>query len=232
MLFVVPTPIGNLEDITQRALKVLKEASEILAEDTRRTKALLTHFGISTRVNRYEERNDRAIDGAIERMKQGKSIALVSDSGTPVISDPGLRLVARARAEGVPIVSLPGACAAAVAAAGSGLPADSFVFLGFLPRSAGKRVRYLKEAAALERTVVIYESPNRIIELLEQIGEAAGAQTQVAAARELTKVYEEWLTGTPAEILEKLKAREKILGEFVVVFRSSSAQAEPDDAGI
>lgn len=228
MLYVVPTPIGNLEDITQRALKALKDCEEVLAEDTRRTKALLSHFSLNTRVSRYDERNERTIAGAVDRLKQGRSIALVSDAGTPVVSDPGLRLVARARAEGITVISLPGPCAAVAAAAGSGLPADSFVFLGFLPRAAGKRLRYLKEAAALGRTVIVYEAPGRIVELMEQIRDAAGPGTAVAAARELTKVYEEWLTGTPEEILAKLKARDKILGEFVVVFRSKHVPAADD----
>lgn len=217
MLYIVPTPLGNLEDITQRSLRALREARAVYCEDTRRTRVLMSHFGLRTPILRYEERDLRAIERIIARLKAAEDLALVSDSGTPVISDPGLRLVSRAREEGIPVVSLPGPCAAAAAVAGSGLPGDSFVFLGFLPRSDSKRRKALEAAAGLRRTVVLYESPHRILDLLGAAGEVFGPGARAAAVRELSKVFEEWLTGTLDEVAGKLRDRKKILGEFVVV---------------
>lgn len=219
MLYLVPTPLGNLEDITQRALKVLGQVKTVYCEDTRRTRTLLTHFGIRTSTVRYEDHDPRGVEHIIDRLKAGDDLALVSDSGTPVISDPGLRLVARAREEGVAVVSLPGPSAVAAAVAGSGLPGDSFVFLGFLPRSESKRRKALESAAPMGRTIVVYESPHRIVELLKTARDVFGPQAKAAVARELSKVYEEWLSGSLEEIAAKLESREKILGEFVVIFR-------------
>ncbi|MBI4348622.1 MAG: 16S rRNA (cytidine(1402)-2'-O)-methyltransferase [Elusimicrobia bacterium] len=220
-LYLVPTPLGNLEDVTQRSLRVLREVKAVYCEDTRRSRALLTHFGIHAPALRYDEHDPKGIEKIVERLASGDDLALVSDSGTPVLSDPGVRLVAAARAAGVAVTSLPGPSAVAAAVAGSGLPGDSFVFLGFLPRAPGKRKRALEEACALERTVVLYESPFRVVELIGEIEAAAGPSARVCLARELSKVYEEWITGTPAEVAARLKAKQEILGEFVVVFRGN-----------
>lgn len=230
-LYLVPTPLGNLEDITQRALRVLKTSKAVYCEDTRRTRVLLSHFGIRTPALRYDERDDRGVEKIVERLKSGDDLALASDAGTPVLSDPGLKLVAAARRAGVRVESLPGPSAVAAAVAGSGLPADSFVFLGFLPRSPGKRRRALEEAAALGRTVVLYESPFRVVDLLETVGEALGPEVRVSIARELSKVHEEWLSGSPAEVAAALKGRKEVLGEFVVMLAPSPRrkEAEPWD---
>ncbi len=162
MLTIVPTPLGNLEDITVRALKVLRGCDLVLCEDTRRTVKLLNRYAISRKLVRYNERDPQSIAEAAGLLRAGKSVALVSDGGMPCISDPGRKLVALARAEGFQVVVLPGPSAAVTAAAGSGLPADSFVFLGFLQRSRGKIVKALKKAFELEKTVILYESPFRI----------------------------------------------------------------------
>ncbi|MBI4422131.1 MAG: 16S rRNA (cytidine(1402)-2'-O)-methyltransferase [Elusimicrobia bacterium] len=223
MLYLVPTPLGNLEDVTARSLRVLREVKAVYCEDTRRTRGLLTHFAIHTPALRYDERDARGIGRILERLRSGEDLALVSDSGLPVISDPGLRLVAAARREGLAVTALPGPTAAAAAVAGSGLPGDSFVFLGFLPRGPGKRRRLLEEAAGLERTVVLYESPFRIAGLLELVVAALGPGTPVALVRELSKLHEEWLCASAAEALASLRGRREILGEFVVVLRPQGA---------
>lgn len=226
-LYVVPTPLGNLEDVTARGLRALRECRAVLCEDTRRTRALLSHFAIHSRAERYDERNPRDVEGALERLRRGEDLALVCDGGTPVISDPGLALVARARAEGLPVASLPGPCAAAAAVAGSGLPGDSFVFLGFLPRSPGRRLRALREAADLGRTIVVYESPYRVLDLLRGAREALGGGARAAVVRELSKLHEEWLTGSVEEVLASLERRGKLPGEFVVVIRPDTFSQPP-----
>ncbi len=225
MLTVVATPIGNLEDMTQRARRVLKEARAVYCEDTRRTRQLMSHFGISTPLLRYDERDARDSEDILRRVKDGQDVALVSDGGLPGVSDPGRRVVALAREAGLAVTALPGASAVVTALAGSGLPADSFVFLGFLPRAASKQVRELKEAAALERTLVAYESPFRLLELLENAEAALGPKAQCCVARELSKVHEEWLTGTIAEVRAKLSARGEIKGECVALFHPKERPA-------
>lgn len=218
MLYIVPTPIGNLEDASARSLRVLREAKAVYCEDTRRTLKLLSHHGIHTPVLRYRDRDPRLIDAILERLRRGEDLALASDSGTPVVSDPGLDLVRRARQDGIPICSIPGPCAAVTALAGSGLPGGSFVFLGFLPRSRSKQVKELSAAASLGMSVVVYESPFRVLDLLEAAQEALGADARAAACRELSKVHEEWVTGTVASLRQALQARKELLGEFVLVF--------------
>ena len=218
MLYVVPTPIGNLEDITARALRVLKESSVVFCEDTRHTRMLMSHFGLSTPLERYDENDARSVEKLLERVRRGDPVSLVSDGGCPGLSDPGRRAVAAARREGLPITTLAGPSAVAAAVAGSGLPGDSFVFLGFLPRTSGKRRRILEEAKALGRTLVVYESPFRVVELLEDAEAALGPKAQAVAARELTKIHEEWLRGDVASVRANLAARAEILGEFVVLF--------------
>ncbi|MBI3297050.1 MAG: 16S rRNA (cytidine(1402)-2'-O)-methyltransferase [Elusimicrobia bacterium] len=221
-LFLVATPLGNLEDLSARAKRVLGEVKAVYCEDTRRTRGLLTHLGLSTSLLRYDDHDDRELDRMRERLRRGDDLALVSDAGTPVLSDPGLRIVAAARADKVPVISVPGPCAAAAAVAASGLPGDSFVFMGFLPRSSGKRRKALGAAAVLEKTLVVYESPFRVVEMLEDAVAALGPDCQAAVCRELTKLHEEWLTGTADEVRGVLAGRAEILGEFVVVLHPST----------
>ena len=217
MLYIVPTPIGNLEDMTPRALRALKEVKTVYCEDTRRTRALMSYFGLSTPLLRYHEHDENSAHQFLERLKTGSDIALVSDSGFPGISDPGRRIVALARKAGIPVTALPGASAVTTALAGSGLPADSFVFLGFLPRSEAKQKRLLASAATLERTMVIYESPFRVASLLSCAEQTLGSQAQACVVRELSKLHEEWISGTLAQVKETLFQRPKLLGEFVVM---------------
>ena len=218
MLYVVPTPIGNLEDMTARALRTLKESSAVFCEDTRRTRALMSHFGLTAPLERYDENDSRSIDKMLERVRRGEAVSLVSDGGCPGLSDPGRRAVAAARREGLPVTALAGPSAVAAAVAGSGLPGDSFVFLGFLPRAASRRRRMLEEAKALGRTIVVYESPFRVVDLLADAEAALGPRAQAVAARELSKIHEEWVGGSVAAVRANLAARAEILGEFVVLF--------------
>jgi len=218
MLFVVPTPLGNLEDMTARALRVLKESNVVFCEDTRHTRMLMSHFGLSTPLERYDENDRRSLEKLLERVRRGDSVSLVSDGGCPGVSDPGRRAVAAARRENLPVTTLPGPSAVACAVAGSGLPGDSFVFLGFLPRTASKRRRALEEAKALGRTIVVYESPFRVLELLGDAEAALGPAAQCVAARELSKVHEEWVRGSVASVKADFAARAEILGEFVILF--------------
>jgi len=218
MLYVVPTPIGNLEDMTARALRALQESAVVFCEDTRRTRTLMSHFGLAKPLERYDENDERSVEKVLERLRRGESVALVSDGGSPCVSDPGRRAVARARREGLPVTALPGPSAAVTAVAGSGLPGDSYIFLGFLPRSGGKRRRALEEAKALGRTMVVYESPFRVLELLDDALAALGPDAQCVAARELTKIHEEWLRGTIESVKEALAAKPQILGAFAVLF--------------
>lgn len=218
MLYVVPTPIGNLEDMTARALRVLKESSVVFCEDTRRTRTLMSHFGLTAPLERYDENDERSVGKLLERLRRGDAVSLVSDGGCPGLSDPGRRAVAAARREGLPVTALAGPSAVAAAVAGSGLPGDSFVFLGFLPRTASKRRRILEEAKALGRTIVVYESPFRVVELFEDAEAALGPRAQAVACRELTKIHEEWIRGSVEAVKKDLAARAEILGEFVVLF--------------
>lgn len=218
MLTIVPTPIGNLQDITLRALEALREADVILCEDTRRTLQLASHFGIKARLERYNEHDERSLSHAMELLLGGKKVALVTDGGTPCVSDPGWKLVNKARENSIPLTSLPGPCAAVTAAAGSGFPADSFVFLGFLPRSPSKVRKALKEASSLGKTVILHESPYRVVSLLEAVNSELGPDTPVAVAREITKIHEEWTRGTAEKLLKDFSGRKDIKGELVVLF--------------
>ncbi len=230
MLYLVPTPIGNLEDISQLALRVLGEVRAVFCEDTRRTKALLSHFAIRTTVIRYRDQDERGIGRILDRLQSGEDLALVSDSGMPVISDPGVRLVSRAREMGIPVCPLPGPSAVATAVAGSGLPGGAFVFLGFLSRSASKQRRALESAAALGKSIVVYESPFRVVSLLEAAEAALGEEAQAVACRELSKLHEEWLTGTVRELRETLGKRKELLGEFILVFHPKKRKAGPSSS--
>ncbi len=217
MLYIVPTPLGNLEDMTARSLRVLNEVSAVYCEDTRRTRALMSHFGITKPLVRYQEHDPRSADRLLVKLQAGEDVALVSDGGLPGISDPGRKIVSMSRKAGVMVTALPGPSAPVAAIAGSGLPGDSFIFLGFLPRSPGKRRRALSEAAALKKTIVIYESPYRALALLEEAEALLGPDAQVCVVRELSKLHEEWLPGTLAEVRTELGARAKILGEFTIL---------------
>lgn len=213
-LFVVATPIGNLEDITLRALRVLREANLIAAEDTRRTAKLLNHFGIHTPALSFHAHNSRArLPQLIGRLKAGESIALVTDAGTPGISDPGAELVAASRSEGIIVDPIPGASAALVAAVGSGFPMNSVTFLGFPPNKAKARKAWIQSLASQPGTLVLFEAPHRIGQTLADLGETLGNR-QICVARELTKAHQEFVTG-PADGPEVLSITRK--GEFSVV---------------
>jgi 16S rRNA (cytidine1402-2'-O)-methyltransferase len=231
-LYVVSTPIGNLEDITYRAVRVLREADWIACEDTRTTRRLLDHYEIATRTVSYHEHNEteRAAE-LVARIELGETGALVSDAGTPLLSDPGYRIVHAAAEAGIRIEPLPGPSALLAALVVSGLPTDQFHFGGFLPAKQGQR-RHLLEAFADEAaTLIFYEAPHRILETLEDIAAVLGDRHMVAA-RELTKMYEEVLRGTAAEIGATLAARDSIRGEFVVLIGKSLAPAATPDVSI
>jgi 16S rRNA (cytidine1402-2'-O)-methyltransferase len=215
-LYVVPTPIGNLEDITLRALRVLKEVDLVLAEDTRVSLKLLNHFEISVGVYAYHLNNEHHTTKKwIDQLKEGKQIALVSDAGTPAISDPGFLLVRASIAEGVEVECLPGATAFVPALVMSGLPCDRFVFEGFLPPKKG-RVTRLEHLAAQNKTVVFYESPHKILKTLKQCAEIFGADRPASISRELTKMHEETLRGSLTELIDYFEETAP-RGEFVLV---------------
>ncbi|MBR5818617.1 MAG: 16S rRNA (cytidine(1402)-2'-O)-methyltransferase [Alistipes sp.] len=215
-LYVVPTPIGNLEDITLRAINVLKEVDFILAEDTRTTSHLLRHLGIEKPMHSHHKFNEHATVGRVaEAINNGRDVALVSDAGTPGISDPGFLLVRKCVEEGIEVVTLPGATALIPAVVQSGFPCDRFCFEGFLPQKKG-RMKRLQELAAEPRTLVLYESPYRVVKCLEQLAETFGEERRVAVVREITKKFEETVRGTIAEALEHFREHEP-KGEFVIV---------------
>lgn len=230
MLYIVPTPIGNLEDITLRALEVLRAADCVLCEDTRRTQILLSHFGISKPTYRYNENDERSVTRCLEILQSGKTCALVSDCGTPCISDPGWKLVRASVQAGVKISSLPGPSAVACALAGAGITGGAFTFLGFLPRKPGKAAKLIAQAYGLNVPVVLYESPYRVVKMLELIAKTLGAQTPVIAARELSKVYEEWLRAPAHDLAQQLAQRKKVQGEFVLIIDRPCTDKEEDHA--
>lgn len=217
-LYLVATPIGNLEDITLRAIRVLKQADLIACEDTRQTQKLLNHYGIETRTISYHEHNEAARAAElVERLAQGARIAMVSDAGMPGVSDPGFRLVAQAIERGVLVVPVPGAAAFISALVASGLPAESFCFRGFLPAKSGARRRELEKFLHSSHTEIFYETPHRIREALEDIVAVLGPVRRVVIARELTKVHEEFLRGTSGQILEEINKRGEIKGEITLL---------------
>ena len=217
-LYLVGTPIGNLEDITLRALRVLKEADLIACEDTRHTQRLLNHYGITTRTTSYHEHNEmtRAPELVLE-LEQGARIALVTDAGMPGISDPGFRLISLAIRHHVPVVPIPGAAAFLAALVASGLPTDSFRFSGFLPAKRGQRRQVLESIKDSPRTQVFYEAPHRIKEAVEDIVEVLGASRHVVLAREVTKIHEEFLRGRAGDVLNVLNSRDEIKGEITLL---------------
>ena len=235
-LYIVPTPIGNLEDITLRAINVLREVDFILAEDTRTTSHLLRHLGIEKPMHSHHKFNEHATVGRVaEAIAQGKNVALVSDAGTPGISDPGFLLVRRCVEEGIDVVTLPGATALIPAVVQSGFPCDRFCFEGFLPQKKG-RMKRLEELSTETRTLVLYESPYRVVKCLEQLAETFGTERRVAVVREITKKFEESVRGTISEVVDHFRENEP-KGEFVIVVEgydpkrkaSKSDEEEEDD---
>ena len=216
MLYIIPTPVGNMEDMTLRAIRLLREADLVLAEDTRTSGILLKHFDIKNHLMSHHKFNEHGTAaGIVERLKAGQTIALISDAGTPGISDPGFYLVREAVAAGVEVQTLPGATAFVPALVSSGLPCGRFCFEGFLPQKKGRQTR-LEQLSAEERTMVFYESPYRVLKTLQQFCEMFGEERQVSCCREISKVHEESVRGTLAEVIAHFQEREP-KGEFVIV---------------
>ena len=227
-LYVVATPIGNLDDLTPRAAKTLAAVSAVACDDTRRTQNLLRHLGLHKPMLRYDEHvHERSLPGILERLKAGEDLAVVSDAGTPGVSDPGGRLISAALKEGVPVVPIPGASAVLTALAGSGLPMDGFTFLGFLSRRA-IRIRRELESAGRERTIVFFENVFRLQDTLEQ-ARAVFGDVPCAVGRELTKVFEEFIRGSISEVSAVLAGRKELKGEATVVL---APQWKPAEKGL
>lgn len=226
-LYVVPTPLGNLQDMSLRAIEVLKAVPWVAAEDTRHSQPLLRHFGSGARLLPAHQHNEeQAAQGVIDKLAAGEGVALVSDAGTPAVSDPGARIVARVREAGFKVVPLPGACAAVTALSASGLMAPHFLFYGFLPAKAGQRQKELEALAALPYTLVFYEAPHRVLESVEALAAAFGPERTIVFARELTKLFETIHACPLGEALEWLQAdANRQRGEFVLL-----VEAAPEDA--
>src|SRR5580698_1108549 len=235
-LYLVATPIGNLEDITLRALRILKEVDLIACEDTRQTLKLLSHYGIQTRLVSYHEHNEMTKAAElVVNLEGGAKIALVTDAGMPGISDPGFRLIALAIRHHVPVVPIPRASAFLAALVASGLPTDSFRFSGFLPAKQGQRRALLESVLDSPRTQVFYEAPHRVKEALEDIVEVLGAARHVVVAREVTKIHEEFLRGHAADVLETLKGRGEVKGEITLIIgkaEESETKAAPSRTSV
>ncbi|MBV8550712.1 MAG: 16S rRNA (cytidine(1402)-2'-O)-methyltransferase [Acidobacteriaceae bacterium] len=229
-LYLVATPIGNLEDLTLRALRVLRDDAAVIAcEDTRQTQKLLEHYEIRKPLLSYHEHNEASRTAEIlKRLAEGESVALVSDAGTPLISDPGYRVVTEAAARGVKVVPIPGPSAAMTALVASGLPTDEFRFIGFLPPKSAARRRRLETLKDETATVVLYESPHRIVDALADMAEILGERPMVLA-RELTKIYEEFLRGTPDEIRKALAGRGTVKGEITLVIGGAGEVVQSGD---
>lgn len=227
-LYIVPTPIGNLEDITLRAVSTLKSVDLILAEDTRTTLFLLKHLQIEKPLRSYHQHNEhKIVEELVSELNSGKSIALVSDAGTPGISDPGFLLIRQAIAAGVNVISLPGPTAFVPALVNSGLPCNEFSFYGFLPQKKGRQTK-LKQLATEEKTFVLYESPFRLVKLLEELKEHLGGERKASVSRELTKLFEENKRGSLAELASYFGAKQ-VKGEIVVVVQGNKFK-ESDDS--
>ena len=232
-LYLVATSIGNLEDITLRAVRVLKEADLIACEDTRQTQKLLNHYGISTRTTSYHEHNEmtRAAELVLD-LEGGARVALVTDAGMPGISDPGYRLISLAIRHHIPVVPIPGASAFLAALVASGLPTDSFRFSGFLPPKSGQRRQMLESIKASPRTQVFYEAPHRVKEAVEDMVGILGGERQLVIAREVSKIHEEFLRGRASEILETLNARGDIKGEITLLIGKAEETEQKAAAGV
>jgi len=228
-LYIIATPIGNLEDMTYRAVRILGEVDLIAAEDTRHSLKLLNHFNISKPLTSYFDHNQQFKgERILNALREGRSVALISDAGTPCISDPGYNLVRDAVAEGIAVIPIPGACAAIAALSASGLPSDSFTFAGFPPARQGKRRAFLSEMARLPGTLVLYEAPHRLEETLRDISETLGYR-QVVVARELSKIYEEFIRGAVPEVMAAV-AQGKARGEIVILVAPGEAVEEQAEA--
>lgn len=216
ILYIVPTPVGNMEDITLRALRILKEADVVLAEDTRTSAKLLNHYDIHTHLVSHHKFNEHQTSkGIVERLKAGATIALISDAGTPGISDPGFFLVREAVAEGIKVQCLPGATAFVPALISSSLPADRFCFEGFLPQKKGRKTR-IEALSEEKRTMIFYESPYRVVKLLEELRMVMGDERKLCVAREISKIHEECVRGTIEEVYQHF-TQETPKGEFVII---------------
>ena len=228
-LYIIATPIGNLEDISYRAVRILGEVDLIAAEDTRHSLKLLTHFGISKPLTSYFDHNQQFKgERILNALRRGKSVALISDAGTPCISDPGFQLVRDAVAENILVVPVPGACAAVTALSASGLPTDNFTFAGFPPSRQGKRRTFLSDKSALPGTLVLYEAPHRLIDTLNDIREVLG-ERQVIVARELTKIFEEFIRGSVSEVIDAV-SQDIVRGEVVILIapgKMAPQESEP-----
>lgn len=226
-LYIVPTPIGNLQDITLRALEVLRTVDQVLAEDTRTTGQLLKHFEIENTLRSFHMHNEhKAVHGVVEMLKEGKQVALVSDAGTPGISDPGFLLVRSCVEASIPVETLPGATAFVPALVQSGFPTDQFVYEGFLPHKKGRQTR-IQRIATEDRTTVLYESPHRIVKLLQSLVECCDAERRVSVSREITKKFEEHIRGTVSDVLIHFQEHPP-KGEFVVVVEGQGARKKDD----
>lgn len=225
-LYIVPTPVGNLSDMTPRAIEILKEASLILAEDTRTSSPLLKHFGVDTPLMSHHKYNEHeTVRSIVERIVSGETIALISDAGTPGISDPGFLISRECRRMDIDVETLPGATAFVPALVNSGLPCDRFVFEGFLPQKKGRASRIMRLAAD-DRTFIIYESPLRVVKTLEQLAEACGADRPASVSREISKIHNTTVNGTLAELLDYFSLNQP-RGEFVIVVGGNDSESGP-----
>ena len=227
-LYIIATPIGNLEDITYRAVRILGEVDLIAAEDTRHSLKLLNHFNISKPLTSYFDHNQRLKgERILETLRKGKSVALISDAGTPCVSDPGYHLVRDATAEGIKVVPVPGPSASLTALSASGLPSDMFTFAGFAPARQGRRKTFLKDIMHLAGTVILYEAPHRLIDCLNDMREILG-ERQIVVARELTKIYEEFVRGNISEVLATIPDN-KVRGEVVILISPGKELKEDNE---
>jgi len=228
-LFVVATPLGNLGDLSARAAEVLRTVSVVAAEDTRHTRGLLSHLGAApTLLSFHAYSQERRLEGLLAILRDGRDVALVTDAGTPAVSDPGAELVAAARGEGIAVIPIPGPSAVAAALSASGLPADRYLFLGFVPRKGRERARLLGRAVLEEWSVVMFEAPGRLVPLLHDLGELAGQERRAVVARELTKIHEELRAGTIAALADYYSSIPP-RGEVTVVLEGTGSPAEPAD---
>jgi 16S rRNA (cytidine1402-2'-O)-methyltransferase len=225
ILYIVPTPVGNMEDMTMRAIRILKEADMVLAEDTRTSGILLKHFGIHNHLMSHHKFNEHGTSAAVvERLKAGQTIALISDAGTPGISDPGFFLAREAVKAGIEVQCLPGATACIPAVVASGLPCDRFCFEGFIPQKKG-RMTYLEALKGERRTMIFYESPYRLLKTLQQFADIFGADRQVSVCREISKIHEESVRGTLSEVISHFKETEP-RGEIVIVVGGDTSKPD------